>query len=132
MKALPLNVYRHNYNDSWNPDYDPTNGGISGRYDKILVPCDDGWVNVDPTACENLFRIEGMHIGQCFVLHLVPYDPRREGMVGPMFGGNYATTSDSRWGRWLAEHFGNEFRFNTCLAIHDRYETPEVYEALSR
>ena len=128
MKALPLNVYRSNYSD---PDYDPTNGGISSRYDRILVSCDEGFIEVDPATCENLFRIDTMNLGH-LILHLVPYNTKRDGMVGPMFGGNYATASDSRWGRWLASHYGNEFRFNNCLAIHDRYETYEQYEILSR
>ena len=129
MKALPLNVYRHNYNDR---DYDPTNGGVSSRYDSILVPCDEGYIDLDPLTTENLFRIDFRRIGRYESLTLVPYNTKREGMVGPMCGGNYADTSDSRWGTMLAEHYGGQYRFNTCLAIHDRYETPEVYEMLSR
>lgn len=129
MKALILNVYRGTYGD---PDYDPTNGGISGRYDEILVPCEHGFMNVDPATCENLFRIERFTFGPWETLHLVPYNKEREGLIGPMDGGNYADASDSRWGEMLARKFGPFYRFNTCLAIHDRYETPEVYEALSR
>lgn len=134
MKVLTLNVYRHDYHDSWNPDYDPTNGGVSGRYDNILVACDTGnEQDIDPAnPPENLFRIDSFYIGQGLAVRLVPYQTKREGMVGPMFGGNYADISDSRWGRELERLFGHEFRFNTCLAIHDRYETPELYEALTR
>lgn len=127
MRALALEVYRHDYHD----DYDPTNGGVSSRYDEILVPCENGPREVNPETTENLFRIDVSHVWGTS-LHLVPYNTKRKGMVGPMFGGNYATASDSRWGKWLAEHYGNEFRFNNCLPIHDRYETPEMYEILSR
>lgn len=134
MRVMDLNVYRHDYGDSWDPNYDPTNGGVSGRYNNIMVVCDTGNdEDIDPdNPPENLFRVEDMLIGNCMALHLVPYKAKRSGMVGPMFGGNYADTSDSRWGRMLFEHFGGAFRFNTCLAIHDRYETPEMYEALTR
>lgn len=134
MRVMTLNVYRHDYNDSWNPDYDPTNGGVSGRCNEIMVACDSGNErDIDAyNPPENLFRVEEMNIGFCRALHLVPYSSHKDGLVGPMFGGNYATTSDSRWGRWLSERFGAAFRFNTCLAIHDRYETQELYDALSR
>ena len=134
MKVLYLNVYRHDYHDSWNPNYDPTNGGVSGRYDEIMVPCEHGFeCDIDPdNPPENLFVIEDMNIGFYRALHLVPYKKHRDGMVGPMFGGNYADISDSRWGQMLSDQYGAAFRFNTCLSIHDRYETPEMYEALSR
>lgn len=127
MKALQLYVYRSNYGD---PNYDPTNGGISGRYNEIMVPCDRGPFDVDPMTCENLFRIER---GPAFAhtLHLVPYN-KPQGMVGPMFGGNYATASDSRWGEMLASYFGDFYRYNNVLAIHDRFETSKQYEILSR
>ena len=134
MKVMSLDFYRHNYNDSWNPDYDPTNGGVSGRYNEILVACDRGWErDIDPrNPPENLFRIDSFYIGQSLAIHLVPYNMKRKGLIGPMFGGNYADTCDSRWGEMLRDLFGNEYRFNTCLAIHDRYETQELYDALSR
>lgn len=41
-------------------------------------------------------------------------------MVGPMFSGNFAYTSDSR------------FPANYPLPIHDRYETVRDYDMLSR
>lgn len=132
MKVLSLSVYRHN--SSVFPDMDCTNGGASGRYDEILVECDRGNErDIDPTnPPENLFKVEEMNIGFCRALHLVPYKKRREGMVGPMDGGNYADTCDSRWGEMLSDHYGAAFRFNHCLSIHDRYETPEQYRILSR
>ena len=44
----------------------------------------------------------------------VPYRP--DGLVGPSMGGNYAATSDSRFGRAVG--------FYGAVAIHDRFETP--------
>lgn len=46
------------------------------------------------------------------------------GQHGPMFGGSYAATSDSRWSRAVG--------FYGAVPIHDRWESPELYEAISR
>jgi hypothetical protein len=45
------------------------------------------------------------------------------GRVGPMMGGNYAATSDSRFSEATGQY--------GAIAIHDRYETPEQYISLS-
>jgi hypothetical protein len=44
-----------------------------------------------------------------------------EKMIGPMFGGNYITTSDSRF-KEVCPH---------PVPVHDRYETQEQYDRLS-
>lgn len=70
---------------------------------------------------------------------LVPVDPLGEdfiatstaGMIGPMDGGNIATVSlfnDSAFVQWLT---GAPQKFGIFLNIHDRFETPELYRALS-
>lgn len=130
MKALRLNVYRHDWND---PDYDPTNGGVSGRCNEILVPCPEGPWDVDPdNPPENLFQLCEKRVFGLY-LYLAPYSKTDEQlhMAGPMFGGNYAETSDGRWARMLRSRYGMSLG-STCLPIHDRYETWEAYEALSR
>lgn len=127
IRIMTLNVFRA-------ADFpDCTNGGASGRFDRIDVICDDGFskeVDLDD-APENLFRLEVGSIGMGKTAHLVPVR-QPKGLVGPMMGGNYATTSDSRWGRYVASRLGPEFRFMTCLPIHDRFETQEMYDALCR
>lgn len=114
---------------------DCTNGGASGRFDRIDVICDGGFpkeVDLDD-APENLFRLDVDELGGMPTAHLVPVRKRAEGLVGPMMGGNYASTSDSRWARYVASKLDPQFRFvATCLPIHDRYETPEMYDALTR
>jgi hypothetical protein len=60
------------------------------------------------------------------ILH--PVEEKKAGMVGPMFGGNFGYSSDSRWSEAVREltgspHYG-------AVAIHDRYDTPEDYAAL--
>lgn len=49
---------------------------------------------------------------------------RREGHVGPMMGGTYVATSDSRF-REAAGFYG-------AVAFHDRFETPEQYASMSQ
>ena len=44
------------------------------------------------------------------------------GLVGPMFGGNFITSSDSRMREVNAYP----------IPVHDRYETQETYDLLSR
>lgn len=63
--------------------------------------------------------------------HLVPigltpaYAPRR--MVGPMFGGNSAGSTDPRWAA-LGARFGA--RDLDLVKVHDRMETPNRYKEL--
>ena len=51
--------------------------------------------------------------------HVQPVEPM-PGMVGPMFGGNYVKTCDSR------------FPHDYPLPVHDRYEIQTEYEHLIR
>jgi len=45
------------------------------------------------------------------------------GMVGPMFGGTFAASSDSRFRTGTGQR--------SALPIHDRFETVEQYERMS-
>lgn len=60
---------------------------------------------------------------------LVPVD-QPSGVIGPMMGGNYGATSDSRFGRKIEEILGH--KFYGALPIHDRFESPEQNDLLSR
>jgi len=57
---------------------------------------------------------------------IVPDDDERYGppRYGPMFGGTYAATSDSRYSQATGGR--------AALPVHDRYETPDQYEEMSR
>lgn len=117
--GLILYVYRA-------PDGDFTGGGISGRVKEITVVNVDG--PFDPTPERPAFRLE-MHVRGC--LRLVPADAPAGGKsIGPMFGGNYAATSDSRFGAACEKLLGA--RFYGAVAIHDRFETPAQYDLLCR
>lgn len=113
-RALRLEVYRAA------DGRDCTNGGISGRARELLVPCADGPIDYDPeNPPENLCTVKAREVAGVLTLDLVPAS-----LAGrwTMFGGNYATTSDSRLGEMLARQFGRAFLFNHVLPIHDRIE----------
>ena len=116
MKALPINVYKCR-------KYDCTNGGISSRFSELLLICEDGWIEVDENnPPENLVKLVRRDMFGKVIYHIEPYEAPTE--LGWMFGGNYAASSDSRF---------NEMTGMYCaIAIHDRQETEELYDMLSR
>ena len=118
MKALPVFVYRCTMIG------DCTNGGISSKYDKLLVLCDAGYVNVDMNnPPENLVKMVERNTMNGTHYHLEPVAAPKG--IGWMAGGNYADSSDSRFCDMCNGMYG-------ALAIHDRQETPEMYDLLSR
>lgn len=89
-------------------------GGITDSVRSIYIPCSEGpylFEEIDPTL---IFISEQR--GQEYWALKPLIQP--EGMIGPMAGGNLAYSSDSRCDR--------------VYHIHDRFETPEDNEALSR
>lgn len=111
MKALPISVYRTARLG------DCTNGGITSRYDELLLLCEDGFVNVDmENPPENLVRLVVRHLFGREYKHLEPVASTDRGSVGWMYGGNIASTSDSR------------FPSDYPLCVHDRQETQEQYD----
>ncbi len=91
-----------------------SNGGISDRFASLVVVNLPGPFEPSET-CPGVRFVERDHFHDI----LVPVD-YPEGHVGPMFGGNYAGTSDSRCNGGVP------------LAIHDRFETAEEYERMGR
>lgn len=116
MRALPINVYKHKGNDY-------SNYGITSRYDELLLICDDGYVKIDEeNPPENLVKIVTRHLFGKDYKHIEPFAPKQSGCVGYMNGGTMAYSSDSRFSR-LSEY---------PLCVHDRQETQECYDFLSR
>lgn len=115
MKALSISVYR-------NPTYKGcSNGGITEQYNNLLLICDDGNTEVDESnPPHNLVKIVTRQLFGRAYKHIEPYDAP-EG-VGWMAGGSLAYTSDGRF-RKLSEY---------PLSVHDRQETQEQYDMLSR
>ena len=114
-KGLNVNIYKPHYGDS-------SNGGISSQFDQAVV--------IDPSMPEIFeadkdspaLKLVRRNIGGSVYIHAEPVDPCPSNQVGYMFGGCFVYTSDSR------------FR-NVCqypIPLHDRSETQEEYDILSR
>ena len=116
MKAISLWVYKHKGEDF-------SNGGITSRYDEVLIECKDGYIEVDENNLpENFCRVVVMRIGDRAYKYLEPCASPDKGCVGWMSGGCYAESCDSRFSR-ISEY---------PLSIHDRQETQEQYDLFSR
>jgi hypothetical protein len=96
---------------------DCTNDGVSSRYDSLTL------VNVsgpfEPSANAPAAWIVP-HRTMKGVVYIVCEDPATSGKW-PMFGGNFAATSDSRFSEAVRKMTGFE-GFHGALKIHDRYE----------
>ena len=116
LKALPIKVYRDSSN------YDCTNGGISSRYDELLLICDRGFILIDEhNIPENAVKVVSkMFWGEEYKF-LEPLKAVNPGNVGYMFGGTVACSSDSRFSAFS----------QYPLRIHDRQETQEQYNFCS-
>ena len=118
VKAISVYVYRWSLGDC-------TNGGASGRFDTLYVGHPSGCFEVDESD-ERLFRVGANAFGHPI---LIPENPPRKA-IGPMMGGNYAASSDSRFGEAIRAATGRDFY--GAVAIHDRFETQREYDILSR
>jgi len=104
--------------DVYRDQYDGTNGGISSKYERfVLLGVDAPFTPDDMTPALKI--VKRFLFGRDYY-HLEPIDPCPSNQVGYMFGGNFAYSSDSR--------FPNDYP----LPIHDRSETQEQYDTLSR
>lgn len=114
QKGLIVNVFRTNY--------DATNKGISSKHDSLILIKDESDTyspNVskvfEEKFDETLFlksKIINGSVNSAPYLYAVPKDltDEQKTMIGPMFGGNFIYTSDSR--------FPNRYP----IPIHDRFE----------
>lgn len=114
--GLTVSVYRDNGMNCTN--------GASATYDRLLVTNVDGPFN--PTDDRPTYIISTNGFGNPI---LIP-ENQPKGMIGPMFGGNYAACCDSRFNAKVREIAGHDFY--GALPIHDRFETQENYDSLCR
>lgn len=129
MLHRTLYVYKH---VPWvREGYDPTNGGISDRLDEIEVFSADAtnheiavWCLKNRKRPSEVLRLNKRMLWGEKHYFIEPVKKPR-GVCGPMFGGNYASTSDATWAAMLGERTGRP------LPIHDRFETDEEYRILS-
>jgi len=91
-----------------------SNGGVSSKTDMVTL-VGIGLSPYEPTAeCPAIKLVERNGYA-----HAEPVE-QPVGLVGPMFGGTFIYSSDSR------------FPGKYPIALHDRWETQETYERLSR
>ena len=94
-------------------DYDCTNNGVTNRFDRLCVINVEGPFEPDentPAVYLDKGAVDG-------VVKLVPLET---GTRWTMFGGNYATTSDSRFSAAVELLLGQ--KFYGAVAVHDRME----------
>ena len=114
MRALPLEIYKSNFGDC-------SNGGISSRHKEILLICPEGHVEVDEAnPPENLCKLVTRDLGFTVYKHVEPVAKAKG--VGYMAGGSLVYTCDSRFRR-MSEY---------PLVLHDRTESQDMYDRLSR
>lgn len=115
MKKLTIFVFR-------NGNTDCTNGGISSKRDMLtMVVYADG--ETPNPADGDLMLVRRVLWGKRYD-YLSPITEVEKGNVGWMMGGNFGYTSDSRFEEYTESA--------QPLPIHDRQETQEEYDFLSR
>ena len=113
MKGQLVHVLRH----TW--DADCTNRGISSTHTQFTLIGDGVAELFSPSDRAPALRlVKRLTFSGKPYYHAEPFE-HPTGMLGPMAGGNYLTTTDSR------------FPVDHPIPIHDRYETPEQYRSLS-
>lgn len=102
-------------------------GGLSAAVDEVVVVNCDG--PFEPSDAAPAVLIVPNRLGDPIAVPATLVDgrwvpARPEGVVGPMMGGCYIATSDSRFRR-LSGVYG-------AVPLHDRFETPAQYRELSQ
>ena len=122
MEKLSVSIYR-------NAEFgcDCTNNGVSSRHDRMTLfwdckkeevvrYCKENGIDKDTVLWLNPRILWG-----CDHFFAEPLE-KPSNMVGPMFGGNFCYTSDSRLYR-----FGGDYHLP--IPIHDRFETEREYSS---
>lgn len=117
----PSGIRASIYKDSGR-DY--SNGGVSSFTDEVTVILPEGGP-FEPTEAAPAVEFVRRTIGGRAAHYFRPVEgpEGHERMVGPMAGGTYLGSSDSRFSD-LTGMYG-------AVPFHDRYETTEQYRALS-
>lgn len=106
--GLIVDVYRNSSSDC-------TANGLSSKQNTLILIGIDGPFEGDE---KNSVKLVTRWLSGRWYYHAEPL-VKPEGMIGPMMGGNFIYTSDSR------------FPADYPIPLHDRFETPEAYEHLN-
>ena len=110
--GLIVSVYRDN------STFDCTNDGITNRFNRLCVVNAEGPFTPSDD-CPAVILVEGPFQQETLKsVHLEPVSLQDN--VWSMFGGNYASTSDSRLGQAVEKMIGR--RFFGAIPVHDRVE----------
>ena len=102
VKCISAGIYKH-YGDC-------SNNGISHRFTEVLIPCADGYIEVDKdNPPENFCELEVRSMFGRECIRAVPFIPYKAGKW-LMMGGTFIYCSDSR------------FPFEYPIPLHDRME----------
>ena len=119
--GIYVNIFKEDKTDNWLGDVDCTNGGESSYVKGFCITDIDGPFEPSKEYPAAKLIKEKSSFGA--YLRLVPESKLDHG--GTMFGGNYASTSDSRFGdecrKLMGEDLGNVFGLGP-VPIHDRVE----------
>ena len=121
--GLRVSIYR--------TDGDYSNGGVSGRVNQLtLINVEGPFEPSDYAPASKL--VEG-NLGGAKVVSCIDHPTNMMGdmskLIGPMMGGTYVSTSDSRFSEKLQKLGVNR---GVAIPFHDRYETSDPYRALRR
>ncbi len=108
MKGLSVSVYK------WG-EHETTNGGLSAFFDDVFAfapELEGNYEAEDMKPIDPVFVIEPNRNGAQYGPVAYPIEDA-DGRAGPMFGGNFLWTSDSRFSRAFP---------NGPVPIHDRFE----------
>ena len=112
--GLTVRIYRDGGDDA-------TNGGISSKVEKLTLINVEG--PFDPSFDAPAAMLKVKTIGSRKHPYIEPVTVTKSGdlleIKGGMFGGNYAGTSDSRFGEAVAKMIGHKYG---PVGIHDRVE----------
>ncbi len=110
-----------------------SNGGVSSKVDQVTIVNAPGPFEPTPDR-PAVMLVYGNVPGSVKAVPAEEITPgvfvtgAASGAVGPMHGGTYIETSDSRFGETVESLGGPRY---APVAFHDRFETPAQYEALS-
>lgn len=113
-KTLPVRVYHDDAGDC-------SNGGVTSQCKRLYLICENGWWE-EPEDSDSLLRLVSRKLfrDRTTYLHAEPVNPGDlSDKVGPMFGGAFIWSSDSR------------FPSDYPIPVHDRFEEVELYDRLS-
>lgn len=113
LYALKCDIMKHKGTDC-------SNGGISSKYNDVLVLCDEGYIEVNGDE-PNLCKVVKRELWGEIYYHIEPI--AKPNGVGWMSGGTVIYSCDSRF-REMANGYP--------LSLHDRTESQELYDKLSR